>query len=110
MAEATSKAQNAAISKDPSSMGTVAKDAVVSSAASPARSSRGIRLERLFSRPGVSPYSDVQWEYRIASITDAGGKSIFEQKDVEVPVDWSMTATNIVASKYLHGQTGNARA
>jgi ribonucleoside-diphosphate reductase alpha chain len=23
---------------------------------------------------------------------------------VEVPVDWSMTATNIVASKYLHGQ------
>ncbi len=30
----------------------------------------------------------------------------FEQKDVEVPVDWSMTATNIVASKYLHGQLG----
>jgi ribonucleoside-diphosphate reductase alpha chain len=25
---------------------------------------------------------------------------------VEVPVDWSMTATNIVASKYLHGQMG----
>ena len=31
---------------------------------------------------------------------------IFEQKDVEVPKDWSMTATNIVASKYLHGQLG----
>jgi len=29
---------------------------------------------------------------------------IFEQKDVEVPKDWSMTATNIVASKYLHGK------
>ena len=28
---------------------------------------------------------------------------IFEQKDVETPKDWSMTATNIVASKYLHG-------
>jgi len=25
---------------------------------------------------------------------------------VEVPSDWSMTATNIVASKYLHGQVG----
>ena len=36
-------------------------------------------------------------------ITDASGKTIFEQKDVEVPIDWSMTATNIVASKYLHG-------
>ena len=48
----------------------------------------------------------MQWERRTASITDASGKSIFEQKDVEVPVDWSMTATNIVASKYLHGQIG----
>src|SRR5499433_3096172 len=33
---------------------------------------------------------------------------IFEQKDVEVPKDWSMTATNIVASKYLHGTIGTA--
>ena len=39
-------------------------------------------------------------------ITDSKGNTIFEQKDVEVPVDWSMTATNIVASKYLHGQIG----
>ena len=59
-----------------------------------------------FSREGVSPYDEVQWERRTASITDTKGNSIFEQKDVEVPVDWSMTATNIVASKYLHGQMG----
>ena len=37
-------------------------------------------------------------------ITDARGNTIFEQKEVESPKDWSMTATNIVASKYLHGQ------
>ena len=48
----------------------------------------------------------MQWERRTASITDTKGNTIFEQKDVEVPVDWSMTATNIVASKYLHGQMG----
>jgi ribonucleoside-diphosphate reductase alpha chain len=41
-----------------------------------------------------------------AQITDAQGNVIFEQKDVEVPKDWSMTATNIVASKYLHGKVG----
>jgi ribonucleoside-diphosphate reductase alpha chain len=63
-----------------------------------------LRFERFFSKPNVSPYDEVQWERRTAAITDAGGKTIFEQKDVEVPVDWSMTATNIVASKYLHGQ------
>jgi len=32
---------------------------------------------------------------------------IFEQRDVEVPVDWSQTATNIVASKYFHGKLGS---
>ena len=66
----------------------------------------GLTFTRRFTKPGQSPYDDVQWEKRTASITDQTGKSIFEQKDVEVPVDWSMTATNIVASKYLHGQVG----
>src|SRR5271156_4725078 len=63
-----------------------------------------LKFERFFSKSTVSPYDEVQWERRTASITDASGKSIFEQKDVETPIDWSMTATNIVASKYLHGQ------
>ena len=64
----------------------------------------GLRFKRVFSKPGISPYDELTWERRDAVIADATGKSIFEQKDVEVPVDWSMTATNIVASKYLHGQ------
>jgi ribonucleoside-diphosphate reductase alpha chain len=66
----------------------------------------GLAFARRFSREGVSAYDEVQWERRTASITDSKGNTIFEQKDVEVPVDWSMTATNIVASKYLHGQLG----
>src|SRR5580693_428392 len=70
------------------------------------QSTSGVRCTRFFSKPGVSPYSEVAWERRTASITDATGGSIFEQKDVEVPADWSMTATNIVASKYLHGHVG----
>jgi ribonucleoside-diphosphate reductase alpha chain len=70
------------------------------------QSTAGVHCTRVFSKPGVSPYSEVAWERRTASITDASGGSIFEQKDVEVPVDWSMTATNIVASKYLHGHIG----
>ena len=66
----------------------------------------GVHCTRMFSKPGISPYSEVAWERRTASITDATGGTIFEQKDVEVPADWSMTATNIVASKYLHGHVG----
>jgi ribonucleoside-diphosphate reductase alpha chain len=68
------------------------------------KKSPGLAFRRLFTKPGVSPYSEVEWELRLAQITDAQGNVIFEQKDVEIPKDWSMTATNIVASKYLHGQ------
>ena len=63
----------------------------------------GLAFKRFFTQPGLSPFDEVQWELRTAQITDAKGGVIFEQKDVEVPNDWSMTATNIVASKYLHG-------
>ena len=65
----------------------------------------GLKFPRYFTRTGVSPYDEVEWELRTASITDAKGNSIFEQRDVESPKDWSMTAINIVASKYLHGSS-----
>jgi ribonucleoside-diphosphate reductase alpha chain len=66
----------------------------------------GLSFRRQFTKPGVNPYDEIEWELRTAQITDAKGNVIFEQKDVEVPKDWSMTATNIVASKYLHGTLG----
>src|ERR1700752_1664177 len=71
-----------------------------------AKKAPGLQFRRNFTKPGRSPYDQFQWELRTASITDAQGKSIFEQKNVEVPKDWSMTATHIVASKYLHGAVG----
>jgi ribonucleoside-diphosphate reductase alpha chain len=73
-------------------------------ATSTQKSAPGLKIARRFTRGGVSPYDDVEWELRTASITDAKGNSIFEQRDVESPKDWSMTAINIVASKYLHGE------
>jgi ribonucleoside-diphosphate reductase alpha chain len=69
-------------------------------------SAPGLSFSRYFTTPGVSPYDQVTWERRDAVIQDWKGKLIFEQKDVEAPADWSMTATNIVASKYLHGLVG----
>jgi ribonucleoside-diphosphate reductase alpha chain len=79
-----------------------------SSAAAPlaSQTQRGLVFTRRFTTEGVSPYDELQWEQRTASITDQKGNIIFEQKNVDVPVDWSMTATNIVASKYLHGKLG----
>jgi ribonucleoside-diphosphate reductase alpha chain len=95
MAEATK--QSAAVSV-PETRATSTSNGNASGSKAP-----GLKVTRRFTRPGVSPYNEVQWERRTAAITDSKGKVIFEQKEVEVPVDWSMTATNIVASKYLHG-------
>ena len=66
----------------------------------------GLKFRRLFTREGASPYDEVQWEQRTASISNEKGEVIFEQREVEVPKDWSQTATNIVASKYFHGNRG----
>ncbi len=70
------------------------------------RKAPGLSFRRYFTQPDISPYDALEWELRTAQITDAEGNVIFEQKDVEVPKDWSMTATNIAASKYLHGCLG----
>src|SRR5438067_2758467 len=70
------------------------------------KAQKGLEFGRYFTREGISPYDTVEWEYRTAAITSESGEIIFEQKDVEVPKTWSMTATNIVASKYFHGKKG----
>ena len=67
---------------------------------------RKLNFKRHFTRPGRSPYDEVVWETRSAVINDEKGRPVFEQHDIEVPVSWSQTATNIVASKYFRGQMG----
>jgi ribonucleoside-diphosphate reductase alpha chain len=73
-------------------------------------SKTGVTFPRYFTArlaPGQTPYDEVRWETRTASIGNDKGAVIFEQRDIEVPADWSQTATNIVASKYFHGKLGS---
>ncbi|MBV9268497.1 MAG: vitamin B12-dependent ribonucleotide reductase, partial [Acidobacteriaceae bacterium] len=70
----------------------------------------GVEFPRYFTsrlQPGVTPYDQVNWELRTATIGNDKGSIIFEQHGVETPADWSQTATNIVASKYFHGRMGS---
>ena len=62
-----------------------------------------LRIQRYFTTPGVHPYDEVAWERRSAAIVDGSGKTVFEQRDVEMPDFWSQTATNVVVSKYFRG-------
>src|SRR5271170_643686 len=70
----------------------------------------GVEFGRYFTarlEAGKSPYDEVQWELRTASIGNDKGAVIFEQRDVEAPADWSQTDTNIVVSKYFYGKIGS---
>ena len=64
----------------------------------------GLKIKRYFSTEGVHPYKEVKWEKRTATIGKETGEVVFEQKDVEVPEDWSQMATNVVVSKYFRGK------
>jgi ribonucleoside-diphosphate reductase alpha chain len=66
----------------------------------------GLKIERYFSRPGVSPYDEIEWEHRSATITNEKGKVVFEQTNVEIPRAWSLMATQVVVSKYFRGPLG----
>ena len=68
------------------------------------------RSTRVFTRPGVHPFDEVEWELRSATITNERGELIFEQRDCEIPRGWSQLATNVVVSKYFRGHLGTRRA
>ena len=77
------------------------------SAGNTAGADTGLVFERYFTDGKISPFDDVEWEKRTALIGNEKGVTIFRQEDVEVPKNWSQTATNIVTSKYFHGKPGS---
>ncbi|MBP7050899.1 MAG: vitamin B12-dependent ribonucleotide reductase [Phycisphaerae bacterium] len=64
---------------------------------------KGLPIEPFFSTPGVHPFEQLEWETRSAKISSDTGEAVFEQDDIEVPVNWSQLATKVVASKYFYG-------
>lgn len=67
----------------------------------------GLAIHRVFSIEGENPLDSVAWEQRDAAIKNPQGESVFEQKGVEFPENWSALATNVVASKYFYGDLEN---
>ncbi|TMD43253.1 MAG: vitamin B12-dependent ribonucleotide reductase [Chloroflexi bacterium] len=72
----------------------------------PKRNRNGLPWKRYFTRAGVAPFEEVQWDTREAVITNEKGEIVFEQHDVEMPTTWSQVATNVVVSKYFRGVLG----
>ncbi|MEV7380876.1 vitamin B12-dependent ribonucleotide reductase [Streptomyces lydicus] len=70
--------------------------------------SKGLRIERIHTTPGVHPYDEVEWARRDVVMTNWRDGSVnFEQRGVEFPDFWSVNAVNIVTSKYFRGAVGS---
>ncbi len=69
---------------------------------------RGLRVERVYTTPGVHPYDEVTWERRDVVLTNWRDGSVnFEQRGVEFPDFWAVNAVNIVTTKYFRGAVGS---
>lgn len=67
----------------------------------------GLRMQRVYTRPGVHPYDEVTWESRDVVMTNwRDGTVNFEQRGVEFPDFWTVNAANIVTTKYFRGALG----
>jgi len=76
---------------------------ITESSESTDRKTRGLKISRYFTKPGQHPFDALEWEHRVANLSNDKGEVIFEQEGVEVPKAWSQMATNVVASKYFYG-------
>src|SRR6187431_3089261 len=71
------------------------------------RSTKGLKIGRIFTTPGTHPYDEVTWERRdVVQQNWRTGAVVFEQKGVEFPDFWSVNASTIVTTKYFRGALG----
>jgi ribonucleoside-diphosphate reductase alpha chain len=65
----------------------------------------GLRVARVYTKPGVHPFDEVSWERTDIILKNFRDGSInFEQRGVEFPESWSLNARQIVTSKYFRGK------
>ncbi|WP_295121565.1 vitamin B12-dependent ribonucleotide reductase [uncultured Chitinophaga sp.] len=61
----------------------------------------GLAFSRHFTKRGVSPFEQFEYDLRTSIIRNPGGDVVFEMNNVEVPRGWSQIATDILAQKYF---------
>lgn len=61
----------------------------------------GLKINRLFTKIGVSPFEQITYDVRSSIIRNPDSSVVFKMDNVEVPKFWSQVATDILAQKYL---------
>ena len=62
---------------------------------------KGLAFSRKFTREGINPYDQFEYDYRSSVIKNPSGEVVFQLDNVEVPKAWSQIATDILAQKYF---------
>lgn len=82
-------------------------DVKVQKSARPTTNGKKLKFDYVFANSDAHPYDEVKWEKRDVVMTNwRDGSITFEQRGVEFPEFWSLNASQIVTSKYFHGQQG----
>ncbi len=60
-----------------------------------------MRIDRHFTKPGVSPYELIAFATTKSEIRNPDGSVVFSLEGVEVPAAWSQVAADVLAQKYF---------
>ena len=60
-----------------------------------------MRVQRLFTDEGRSPYADIEFRKTASEIRNPDGSLVFRLDDIEVPASWSQVACDVLAQKYF---------
>ncbi len=60
-----------------------------------------MRIERHYTKAGVSPYDAIEFRTTTSEIRNPDGSVVFRLEDIQVPAAWSQVAADIIAQKYF---------
>lgn len=60
-----------------------------------------MKIQRLFTTVGQSPYATIAFRQTSSEIRNPDGSIVFRQENIEVPESWSQVASDVLAQKYF---------
>ncbi len=60
-----------------------------------------MRIERRYTKAGLSPYAGIDFRLATSEIRNPDGSVVFRLDQLEVPADWSQVASDVLAQKYF---------
>ncbi|MCW8970374.1 MAG: hypothetical protein OQK23_03865, partial [Rhodospirillales bacterium] len=60
-----------------------------------------MRITRLFTKEGASPYDTINFRQSSSEIRNPDGSVVFKADKIEVPEAWTQVACDVLAQKYF---------